>query len=90
MGFGMASRSLLLLAAAVAPSQAAIAAWWNGIAPQIILQNKTTGAIRHSACNVYGTPAYSYTDGFELPLDFKPKNGTPLAGCGYWNQVTTM
>lgn len=90
MGIKMASRALLLLAAAVAPSQAAIAAWWTGIGPQIVLQNKTTGAIRHSACNAFGTAYYSYTDGSELPLSYKPKKDTPLAGTGYWDTRTTM
>ncbi|KAK4453349.1 hypothetical protein QBC34DRAFT_203237 [Podospora aff. communis PSN243] len=84
------STALLLLAAAVSPSQAAIAAWWNGIGPQIILQNSTTGAIRHSPCNSFGTAYYSHTDGSELPLTYKPKNGTALAGVGYWNEITTI
>ncbi|KAK0633101.1 hypothetical protein B0T14DRAFT_505848 [Immersiella caudata] len=84
------STALLLLAAAVSPSQAAIAAWWNGIGPQIILQNTTTGAIRHSPCNSFGTAYYSHSDGSELPLTYKPKNGTALAGVGYWNEITTI
>jgi len=80
----------LLLAAVVSPSQAAIAAWWNGIGPQIILQNTTTGAIRHSPCNSFTNAYYSHVDGSELPLSYKPKNGTALAGVGYWNELTTM
>ncbi|KAK3363357.1 hypothetical protein B0T25DRAFT_627541 [Lasiosphaeria hispida] len=84
------SAALLLLAAAVSPCQAAIAAWWNGIGPQIILQNTTTDAIRHSTCNAFNTPFYSPTDGSELSLYYKPKTGTPLAGTGYWNELTTI
>jgi len=86
------STALLLLAAVVAPSRAAsMAAWMTGYGPQIIIQNATTGAVRHSPCNAYGTPTYSYTDsGYELPLIIKPKNGTALAGTGWWDNVKTM
>lgn len=84
------STALLLLTAAAAPARAAMAAWWTGIGPQIILQNTTTGAIRHSSCNVFETPYYSHTDDSELPLHYKPKSNTPLAGAGYWNEQTTI
>lgn len=81
--------AFLVLAAAVAPSHAAIAAWWTGIGPQIILQNATTGAIRHSPCNAFGVPTYSHTSAHELPLAQTPKNGTALAGAGWWDEKTT-
>ena len=83
------SSAFLVLAVAVVPSHAAIAAWWTGIGPQIILQNATTGAIRHSPCNAFGVPTYSHTDSSELPLSHSPKKGTPLAGTGWWNEKTT-
>ncbi|KAK3365268.1 hypothetical protein B0T24DRAFT_724142 [Lasiosphaeria ovina] len=83
-------KKLLVLAAAVSPAQAAIAAWWNGIAPQIILQNQTTGQIRYSACNSYGQPVYSYTDSSFLSLNVKARNDTPLAGSGYWDTKKTI
>ena len=83
------STALLVLAAAVAPSHAAIAAWWTGIGPQVILQNATTGAIRHSPCNAFGVPTYSHTDSRVLALSHEPKNGTALAGTGWWNEKTT-
>lgn len=82
--------SLLLLGASVAPAQAGIAAWWNGIGTQLILQNETTGLIRYSRCNKYDTPVYSPSDDSVFSLDYKPKNGTPLTGVGYWTNVITM
>jgi hypothetical protein len=82
--------TLLLLGAAASPARAAIAAWWNGIGPQIILHNETTGQIRYSACNSYDQPRYSYTDGSVLSLTFKPKVGTPLAGTGWFNEKYTV
>ncbi|KAK1833200.1 hypothetical protein QBC39DRAFT_347133 [Podospora conica] len=83
------STAFLVLAAAVAPSHAAMAAWWTGIGPQIILQNTTTGAIRHSPCNAFGVPTYSHTDSRVLPLSQDAKMGTALAGAGWWNEKTT-
>ncbi|KAK4162004.1 hypothetical protein QBC43DRAFT_242418 [Cladorrhinum sp. PSN259] len=82
--------TLLLLGAAASPARAAIAAWWDGIGPQIILQNETTGQIRYSKCGQHDTPFYSPTDGSVLSLDYTPKNGTPLAGTGYWTNVITI
>ncbi|KAK0737531.1 hypothetical protein B0T21DRAFT_166997 [Apiosordaria backusii] len=81
--------SLLLLRAAVSPAHARVAAWWNGVGPQIILQNETTGLIRYSRCNLFDNPKYSYTDGSVLSLTYKPKNDTPLAGSGYWSTEFT-
>ncbi|KAK4239174.1 hypothetical protein C8A03DRAFT_14440 [Achaetomium macrosporum] len=80
---------LLLLGAAVSPACAAIAAWWTEIGPQIILQNQTTSQIRYSACNVNDQPRYSYSDSRFFSLSHSPKNGTPLAGAGWWNQLNT-
>ncbi|KAK0655789.1 hypothetical protein B0T16DRAFT_302194, partial [Cercophora newfieldiana] len=84
------STAFLLLAAAISPSQAAIASWLTGIGPQIILQNLTTGAIRHSPCNSFNTAYYSHTEAYELPLTYKPKYETALAGVGYWTEITTI
>ncbi|KAL2130226.1 hypothetical protein VTI74DRAFT_6723 [Chaetomium olivicolor] len=81
---------LLLLGVAAAPAQAGMAAWWNGIGPQIILQNETTNQIRYSACNSFDVPKYSYTDGNVLALSQKPKAGTPLAGVGWWTEKNTI
>src|SRR4051794_3888444 len=54
------------------------------------IHNTTTGAVRHSPCNSFGTAYYSHTDSSEVPLTYKPKNGTALAGVGYWNEKTTI
>ncbi|KAK1750231.1 hypothetical protein QBC47DRAFT_122466 [Echria macrotheca] len=90
MAITMAPKVLLLLAAAVVPSQAAMSAWWTGIGPQVVFHNKTTGAIRYTACNSFGDAYYSYTGPNELKLNYKPKNDTPLAGVGYWNEKNTV
>ncbi|KAL2262939.1 hypothetical protein VTK26DRAFT_8865 [Humicola hyalothermophila] len=82
--------ALLLLGVAASPAKATIAAWWNGIGPQILIQNATTGQIRYSACNRRDVPRYSYTDGSVLSLTYKPKIGTPLAGVGWWNEIFTI
>ncbi|KAK4659919.1 R8 protein [Podospora pseudocomata] len=81
--------SLLLLGAAISPAQARVAAWWNGVGPQVIVQNETTGLIRYSRCNLFDNPKYSYTDGSVFSLTYKPKNDTPLAGSGYWSNEFT-
>lgn len=82
--------TVLVAAAAVSPCQAAIAAWWNGIAPQLILSSANSSDIRHSACNQFEEPAYDPNDEKSiLPLDIEAKKGTPLAGVGYWNEITT-
>ncbi|KAL2023562.1 hypothetical protein VTK56DRAFT_2170 [Thermocarpiscus australiensis] len=80
----------LLVGTAASPVRAAIAAWWNGIGPQIMLQNETTGLIRYSACNSNDQPTYSYTDDSVFSLVYKPKNGTALAGTGWWTNVITV
>lgn len=67
-----------------------MAAWWNGIGPQIILQDMTTGQIRHSACNSDEQPRYSHSGDYVLPLTRKPKLGTPLAGTGWLMDVMTQ
>jgi hypothetical protein len=80
---------LLLLGAVVSPACAAITAWLTEIGPQVILQNKTTSQIRYSACNSNDQPQYSYSDRRFFSLSHSPKNGTPLAGAGWWNQLNT-
>ncbi|KAL2269057.1 hypothetical protein VTJ83DRAFT_3903 [Remersonia thermophila] len=87
---GLAWSSFVLLGAVVGPARAAIAAWSTENGPQIVLQNETTGHLRYSACNTYDEARYSYTDPNVLSLTYKPKNGTPLAGSGWWNEITTI
>lgn len=86
----LASKLLLLGAAASSTHATAINAWWNGYNAQIILQNATTNQIRYSACNSEGDPKYSYTDGSVLSISHKPRVGTPLAGTGWWDNSKTM
>ncbi len=83
---------LLLVGAAAAPAYASspMAAWWNGIAPQIIVLNETTNQIRYSACNSIGNASYSYTDGRVFSLTYKPRIGSPVAGVGWGDTSNTM
>jgi hypothetical protein len=81
------ARLLVFLLATIPCSEAAIAAWWTTIGPQLMLQNTTTGLIRHSACNSYGTPIYSYEDDTYFDSSYKAKNGTALAGVGWWSST---
>jgi hypothetical protein len=81
---------LFLLAVNISPSRATIAAWWNELGPQVILQDEATGDIRYSACNAYEQAWYSTNGENSLKLSHKPKNGTPLAGVGWYTQAYTV
>ncbi|KAI1138650.1 hypothetical protein F5Y05DRAFT_418872 [Hypoxylon sp. FL0543] len=64
-----------------------IAAWLTGLgAPQIIMQDDTTGKIFYSLCNSNGSapifPANASAS-FEIDSIYAPKNGTSLAGTGW-------
>ena len=81
---------LVLLLAAVQTCEATIAAWITGIGPQILHQNMTTGQLRYSFCNSFDTPIYSYTEDTALKLSYPAKNGTTLAGVGWWDNTITV
>ena len=80
----------LLLAGAQTCLANAIAAWQTTIGPQVMLQDPVTADIRYSYCNSYGTPVYSYTDDTNFPLTYPAKNGTNLAGVGWWDNTKTV
>jgi hypothetical protein len=78
----------MLLAAAPVSWAFPVAAWWTDFGPQIVLQNTTTGELRYSACNSYDTPIYDPVGDAVFSLKFKPRNGTALAGAGWWDSTT--
>lgn len=65
--------------------EAAIAAWWTAVGPQVMLQNTSTGLLRYSACNSYDTPLYSYDDASFFSTGPQPKHGTALSGVGWYD-----
>jgi hypothetical protein len=87
-------QALVAVLAIVQPSGASpsIAAWWTDKAPQVMVQNETTGAIQYSYCNSNGTPIYPVDPPNVLPVGsaFKPRNGTALSGVGWWDGNTTI
>lgn len=81
--------TLLLVAASVAPSEATMTSWWNTVASQVVVLNETTGQYRYTRCNSMGmdTIYYSTTGGNYLNFtDSAPKEGSPLAGAGWFDQ----
>lgn len=87
-------QALVAVLAIAQPSDASpsIAAWWTPNAPQVMVQNETTGAIQYSYCNSNGTPIYPVDPPNVLPVGaaFKPRNGTALTGVGWWDGNTTV
>ncbi len=81
---------LVVLLALAQTCQAALTSWTTTIGPQVMLQNTTTGQIRYSYCNSYGSPIYSYTADTYFNLTYPPKNGTALAGVGWWTNTNTV
>ncbi|KAL1871982.1 hypothetical protein VTK73DRAFT_1812 [Phialemonium thermophilum] len=82
---------ILLLSAQKVQAGSSLAAWWTTIGPQLLVQNLTTGLIQYSYCNSNNTPIYPYEgdDVLSLPVVIKAKNGTSLAGTGWWDGKTT-
>ncbi|KAI1376602.1 hypothetical protein F4677DRAFT_419037 [Hypoxylon crocopeplum] len=75
-------------------SSGSIAAWTTGLgAPQIIMQDDATGKIFYSLCNSNGsTPIFPANESAAFTFDsdnLAPKNGTSLAGIGYYNEYGT-
>ena len=85
---------LVLLLGAVqstcaAGSQGKMAAWMTTIGPQILMQNLTTGGIMYSSCNSYDTPIFPNDPPNMLSLTYQPRNGTAVAGTGWWDNTAT-
>jgi len=57
---------------------------------KVILQDEAMRDIRYSACNAYEQAWYSIAGEDSLKLSHKPKNGTPLAGVGWYTHAYTV
>lgn len=74
---------------AVATSAGKMASWFTTIGPQVLVQNLTTGGIMYSSCNSYDTPIFPNDPPNLLSLTYQPRNGTAVAGTGWWDEVKT-
>jgi len=59
--------------------------------PQIIKQDPAAGGFVYSMCNSKDTPIFPTNPPLMLSIssDYTPKNGTPLAGQGWYTSGTT-
>lgn len=80
---------LSLLLAAARSCSAAMAAWWTDLGAQVVMQNETTGGLMYSLCNSNSTPVFPDDPPQYFSLAFQPRNGTALAGTGWWDTTTT-
>lgn len=74
---------------AATSSAGKMAAWFTTIGPQILVQNLTTGGIMYSSCNSYTTPIFPNDPPNLLSLTYQPRNGTAVAGTGWWDNTKT-
>ncbi|KAI8625214.1 hypothetical protein F5Y19DRAFT_489890 [Xylariaceae sp. FL1651] len=83
----ISSFSALWTGVFLVPAKAAsIAAWYTGQgAPQVIMQDDTTGQVLYSLCNSNDTTVFpaNASASFTFDSSMAPKNGTSLAGVGY-------
>ncbi|KAJ9155273.1 Protein crumbs 3 [Pleurostoma richardsiae] len=79
----------LLLGAVQTCSAGRLAAWWTDIGPQVLVQNTSTTAIMYSMCNSNNTPIFPTDPPNLLSLSYQPRNGTAVAGVGWWDTKTT-
>ncbi|KAI0125282.1 hypothetical protein BJ170DRAFT_584301 [Xylariales sp. AK1849] len=67
-----------------------MAAWYTDVGPSLLVQDDESGAIRYSLCNSNGTPILPQDKTITAPLySYTPKNGTSLAGTGWFDSQTT-
>ncbi|KAH7037105.1 uncharacterized protein B0I36DRAFT_358852 [Microdochium trichocladiopsis] len=69
-----------------------LAAWWtNDFGPTLMMQDDASAGIRYSLCNSHNTPIFPNDTSITMPLlKFPPKNGTALAGGGWWDQKNVV
>ncbi|KAH6648764.1 hypothetical protein BKA67DRAFT_371977 [Truncatella angustata] len=80
--------ALCMLATQV--SAASMAAWWTDLGPSLLVQDDESGGIRYSLCTSQDTPILPEDKTITAPLyKFKPKNGTAIAGTGWWDTKIT-
>jgi hypothetical protein len=85
-------RALLAAVSLLAPqvSAGSLAAWWTDLGPSLLLQDDETGNIRYSLCTSQDTPILPEDKTIVAPLyKYKPKNGTAIAGTGWWDSQVT-
>lgn len=95
MAFSRSKMQLLLLFSTwlfpTLVSCGSLAAWWTDISPAILYQDDQTAGIRYSLCNSNNTPVLPADKTITLPLlKYPPKNGTSLAGTGWWDGKKTV
>ncbi|KAK9420876.1 hypothetical protein SUNI508_00967 [Seiridium unicorne] len=80
--------ALCLLAGQV--SAGSMAAWWTDLGPSLLLQDDDSADIRYSLCTSEDTPILPEDKTITAPLyKYKPKNGTALAGTGWYDTKIT-
>jgi len=69
-----------------------LAAWWtNDYGPTLMMQDDASAGIRYSLCNSQGTPIFPNDTSITIPLlKYPPKNGTALAGGGWWDSTNVI
>ena len=67
-----------------------IAAWHNGVASQVIVQDPDTGDVYYSNCNSQNTPVFPTNPKNVFPFTQPPKLGSSLAGIGYYSGTTIV
>ncbi|KAH6949182.1 hypothetical protein DER45DRAFT_513460 [Fusarium avenaceum] len=76
----------LLLVAWIQPTySSALYAFATDRTTQVGIQDPATGKIYYSSCNSEDTPIFPLDKPNVLDTDNKPRNGTALAGAGWWD-----
>lgn len=76
----------LLLVAWIQPTySSALYAFATDRTTQVGIQDPSTGKIYYSSCTSEDTPIFPLDKPNVLDTDNKPRNGTALAGAGWWD-----
>lgn len=71
-------------------SGGAMTAWWTDLGPSLLLQDDESGLLRYSLCNSQDRPILPEDKTITAPSSkYPPKNGTALAGTGWWDNTVT-
>jgi hypothetical protein len=66
-----------------------MAAWWTDLGPAFAMQNASTGLLTHTLCHSNSTPIFPVDPPVAFETTYAPRNGTSLAGAGWWDGSTT-
>ena len=80
---------LLALLALAGPARSDIAAWYTPLGPQVMMQDPISGDLWHSSCHSNRTPIFPLEKPNVFPLKYEPRNGTALAGAGWYDKSKT-